>query len=242
MSSSPRCLGQDAELSSRERNQEAANQDQMESVFQQQHVVLEIKERCGLRPSVALGIPQAVASGESLRHRAARLGDTFPSMLPMLFALQCWKQRFRDGTTAHLGACRATFIRSFVSILLNATNCKSLGSAAVQVPAFCTCLPVLPLADSPPSRASKCFNSCVSLAGYAALCNSISLLTKEGNSRAGLLLSCRTPAWHSWGPKLSPQNIPYKWGRQEHPQVPMAMLMEILNPSSVPEHHSLASH
>lgn len=59
MSSSPRCLGQDAELSSREKNQEEANQDQMESVFQQQHVVLEIKERCGLRPSAALGVPQA---------------------------------------------------------------------------------------------------------------------------------------------------------------------------------------
>lgn len=57
-SSSLRCLGQDAVLSSRERNQEETNQDQMESVFQQQRVVSEIKENLGSRPNAALGVPQ----------------------------------------------------------------------------------------------------------------------------------------------------------------------------------------
>jgi hypothetical protein len=57
-SSSLRYLRQDAELSSREQNQEEENQDQMELVFQQEHVVSEIKEKCGLRPNSVLRVPQ----------------------------------------------------------------------------------------------------------------------------------------------------------------------------------------
>lgn len=55
-SSSLRCLRRDEVLSSREYNREEANQGQMESVFQQVPVVLEMKEKRGLRPNPVLGV------------------------------------------------------------------------------------------------------------------------------------------------------------------------------------------
>lgn len=72
--------------------------------------------------------------------------------------------------------------------MLPTRECVRLGircSTGVCVPAFCTPSPVLPLAHNPPSRASKCFSSCVSLARYSAVFNSITLLIKQGSNGAG---------------------------------------------------------
>lgn len=65
-------------LSSREPSQEEANQDQMEPVFQQQHVVAEIKEKCGLRPNAALGVPQTCSLWGISQTRGGETGRHLP--------------------------------------------------------------------------------------------------------------------------------------------------------------------
>lgn len=61
-------------LSSGEWNQEEANPDQMELVFQQVHVVLETKGKCGWGQIQSSGFHKPAASGESLKFQMLGLG------------------------------------------------------------------------------------------------------------------------------------------------------------------------
>lgn len=90
----------------------------MESVFQQPHVVSEIKENRGLRPNAALGVPQTCSLWGIAQTQGKEMGRHLPehSVTTCLFysvGNSGWVDR-KGGTTAHVGRCSAIFKLSFV--------------------------------------------------------------------------------------------------------------------------------